>query len=130
MLPCDARALGAIGRIPTGFGFPGTGFRALVVTLAIGSASFCCLGLALTDDHPVAESAPPITNMTIFPLYFVSGVFIPESEIPMGSPRRRHLPGPPLLRRVASRASTPATVGAGFEWGDLAVVAAWGVAGF
>ena len=41
-------------------------------------------------------------------------------------PLRRRLPGPPLLRGLLQR--LPAA-GTGLEWGNLAVVAAWGVAG-
>ena len=33
---------------------------------------------------PSEQAAPPITNFTVLPLYFLSGVFVPESEIPDG----------------------------------------------
>ena len=41
---------------------------------------------------------------------------------------RRPVPDPPFLRGILRRFD-PATTGAGFDWGQLAVVAAWGVAG-
>ena len=56
----------------------------MLVTLAIGAASFCCLGIALTAAIPSEDAAPAITNVAVLPLYFLSGVFIPESEIPDG----------------------------------------------
>ena len=54
------------------------------MTLAIGAASFCALGVALTAVIPSEDAAPAITNVVIFPLYFLSGVLIPETEIPDG----------------------------------------------
>ena len=77
---------------------------AVLVTLAVGALTFCCLGLALTGFIPSQSAAAPITNIAIFPLYFLSGVFIPESEIPNGVlQRRERVPGPPLLRGVLRR---------------------------
>ena len=101
----------------------------MLVTLAIGAAAFCCLGLALTGAIPSQSAAAPITNIAIFPLYFLSGVFIPESEIPTGcSTSPTSFPVRHFFEAFFT-AWDPGTVGAGFEWGDLAVVAAWGVAG-
>jgi ABC-2 type transport system permease protein len=70
-----------------------------------------------------------VTNATVLPLYFLSGIFIPQTEIPQGVLNVasvfpiRHF----FLALLA--AFDPFTTGAGFEWGHLAVVAAWGVAG-
>ena len=74
----------AIGRIVFGVAGPWSRLAPLLVTLAVGSASFCALGVALTAIIPSREAAAPITNLVVFPLYFLSGVFIPESEIPDG----------------------------------------------
>jgi ABC-2 type transport system permease protein len=65
----------------------------------------------------------------VLPLYFLSGVFIPESEIPSGV---LHVADAFPVRHFFEAFFTawdPATTGAGFEWGHLAVVAAWGAAG-
>jgi ABC-2 type transport system permease protein len=121
--------LAGIGRIAYGVQIPWDRLPAVVVTLATGAAAFCCLGLALTGAIPSQNAAAPITNITIFPLYFLSGVFIPESEIPDGV---LHLADVFPVRHFFEAFFTawdPGTTGAGFEWGNLAVVAAWGVAG-
>ena len=76
--------LAAIGRIAYGVAIPWDRLPAVLVTLAVGAFTFCCLGLALTGFIPSQSAAAPITNIAIFPLYFLSGVFIPESEIPNG----------------------------------------------
>lgn len=120
----------AIGRLAYGVEIPWDHLPAVLVTLAVGAASFCCLGLALTGFIPSQSAAAPITNIAIFPLYFLSGVFIPESEIPDGV---LHVADAFPVRHFFEAffaAWDPTTAGAGFEWGNLAVVAAWGVAGF
>jgi ABC-2 type transport system permease protein len=122
--------LTAIGRIAYGVEIPWDRAPAILVTLAVGAATFCCLGLALTGFIPSQSAAAPITNIAIFPLYFLSGVFIPESEIPDGV---LHVADVFPVRHFFQgffSAWDPSTAGAGFHWVDLAVVAAWGIAGF
>jgi len=121
--------LSAIGRIAYGVQIPWDRLPAVVVTLSIGAAAFCCLGLALTGAIPSQSAAAPITNIAIFPLYFLSGVFIPESEIPDGVLHVADLFPVRHFFEAFFTAWNPGTSGAGFEWADLAVVAAWGVAG-
>ena len=57
---------------------------AMLVTLAVGAFSFSCLGFALAAAIPTAQAAPAVTNATVLPLYFLSGVFIPQDELPNG----------------------------------------------
>ena len=54
----------------------------LVVTLVIGAAVFCALGLALTGFIPNADAAPAVVNAVVLPLLFVSNVFIPLRSAP------------------------------------------------
>jgi len=122
--------LTGIGRIAYGVEIPWDRAPAILLTLAVGAATFCCLGLALTGFIPSQSAAAPITNIAIFPLYFLSGVFIPESEIPDGV---LHVADVFPVRHFFQGffgAWAPSTAGAGFHWIDLAVVAGWGVAGF
>ena len=89
----------ALGRVLFGVPVPWPRLAALLAALVVGSASFCALGVALASFIPSREAAPAITNLVVFPLYFLSGVFIPESEIPSGVLRdRRPVPDPPPLR--------------------------------
>ena len=55
---------------------PGRTFPALVVTVIVGALAFCCLGFALASVIRNQDSAQPITQATMLPLYFISGVFI------------------------------------------------------
>lgn len=119
----------AIGAIVYGVAIPGATIPALAVTLLVGAFAFSCLGFALTGAIPSEEAAPAITNFTVLPLYFLSGVFIPETEIPEGVLRFADLFPIRHFFESLLTAYDPATTGAGFELGNLAVVAAWGVAG-
>ncbi len=118
----------AIGRIVYGVEVPWERLPAVLVTLLVGAASFSCLGFALSAAIPSEDAAAPMANFALLPLYFLSGVFIPESEIPAGVldvadffPIRHFF-------EAFFTPWNPLTAGAGFEWGHLAIVAAWGVA--
>jgi len=118
-----------IGRILYGAPIPWERLPAVITTLFIGAASFCCLGIAMTALIPSREAAPAVTNLITLPLYFLSGIFIPENEIPDGV---LHFAGLFPIRNFFEAffaAYNPNTIGSGFEWGDLAVVAIWGLAG-
>ncbi len=121
--------LSVIGLIVYDVDIPWERLPAVLVTLAVGAASFCCLGIALTAAIPSEDAAAPITNVAVLPLYFLSGVFIPESEIPDGVLQVADLFPIRHFFEAFFTAWNPLTTGAGFEWGDLAVVAAWGLAG-
>jgi ABC-2 type transport system permease protein len=118
-----------LGSVLYGVEIPTTTIPALLVTLVVGTFAFCSLGLALSIAIPSEQAAPPITNFTVLPLYFLSGVFVPESEIPDGVLTFASLfPIRPFFQAFLT-AYDPLTQGAGFDWGHLAVVAAWGIAG-
>jgi ABC-2 type transport system permease protein len=118
----------AIGHFVYSVRVPWAHTPAILVTLAIGAASFCAMGVALTAIIPSVDAAPAVTNVTVLPLYFLSGVFIPETEIPDGV---LHVANIFPIRHFFEAFFTAFTTtgGSGFEWGHLAVVAAWGAAG-
>ena len=121
--------LSALGWALYGVEIPWGRLPAVLVTLAVGAAAFSCLGIALTAAIPSEDAAAPVTNVAVLPLYFLSGVFIPESEIPSGV---LHVADVFPIRHFFEAffaAWDPSTVGAGFEWGHLAVVGIWGLAG-
>jgi ABC-2 type transport system permease protein len=107
--------------IPTGI----TLLRFLVM-LVVGAAAFSALGLAITAIVPNADAAPAVINATILPLLFLSGVFIPIG---------RHSPS--WILWVAkifpvwhfAGGMQAGFLGTTFNWTDVIVVAAWGLAG-
>jgi ABC-2 type transport system permease protein len=121
--------LAALGRIIYGVEIPWERLPAVLTTLLVGAAAFCCLGFALTAAIPSEDAAAPIANAALLPLYFLSGVFIPESEIPKGVLEFADLFPIRHFFEAFFTAWSPLTTGAGFEWGNLALVAGWGLAG-
>jgi ABC-2 type transport system permease protein len=104
----------------------GTGMLVFIVTVLVGAASFAALGLAVTAIIPNADAAPPIVNVTILPILFLSDIFIPLGEDP---PTWVDIIGRVFPVRHFAEAMQAAFLDTPFEWWDLAVVAMWGVAG-
>jgi ABC-2 type transport system permease protein len=108
---------------------PDNTLPAVLLALMVGAASFCALGLAITPAIPNADAAPAVVNATILPLYFVSDVFIRIEDPPRWLELIQTITPVKHLQEAFFTAYNPFVQGAGVEWGDLAVVGAWGVAG-
>ncbi len=117
-----------IGKLLYDVPVPQSTMIGLVVTVIIGAASFSCIAFAISTRISNAEAAAPAINITVLPLYFISGVFVPESQIPK------------VLRDIATvfpirhlalalRGTFIQTQGTGIAVKDLLVILAWGVAG-
>jgi ABC-2 type transport system permease protein len=107
--------------IPTGI----TLLRFLVM-LVVGAAAFCALGFAITAAIPNADASAAIVNATILPLLFLSGIFIP-----FGSNTPAWILWIARIFPVKHFADgmQAGFIGTAFDWTDVLVVAAWGVAG-
>jgi ABC-2 type transport system permease protein len=121
--------IAALGRVFYGVAIPWGQLPEIVVVLVVGAAAFCCLGIALTAAIPTQDAAAPIVNALLLPLYFLSGIFIPEDELPQGVINfANHFPVRDFFQAFFD-AYIPAGGSSGLDWGNLAVVAVWGVAG-
>jgi ABC-2 type transport system permease protein len=120
--------LAAIGGILYSVPFPWERLPEMLVTLAIGATCFCCLGIALTAAIPSQDAAAAIVNALLLPLYFLSGIFIPEDELPNGViDFANHFPVRPFFEAFF-QSYVPGT-GPAIAWHELLVVGIWGVAG-
>jgi ABC-2 type transport system permease protein len=121
--------LAAIGAILYTVPFPWERLGPIVLTLVIGAASFCCLGIALTAAIPSQDAAAPIVNAMLLPLYFLSGVFIPDDQLPSGV--IHFADAFPIRHFFEAFFDAYVTVGHGpsISWGNLGIVAAWGALG-
>jgi ABC-2 type transport system permease protein len=119
----------AVGWAAYGAHVPAHTAAALALTIVVGAISFCCLGFALASVIHDQDAAQPMTQALILPLYFISGVFVPASQLPKwlidvaGVFPVRHLAAALLT------AYNPHTHGSGLAALDLLIVAAWGAAG-
>jgi ABC-2 type transport system permease protein len=96
---------------------------------AYGAASFCCLGYALTSLIRNEDTAQPVTQALLLPLYFISGVFVAVSILPHWLADVGEIFPVRHLANALLVAYNPHTTGLGFAGLDLLIVAAWGAAG-
>ncbi len=107
--------------------FPWDRLPALVLTVSLAAATFCALGLALSGLIPNAEAAPAVTNGIIFPILFISNVFIRMDTPPAWMSTISSLFPVRHFADAMAALYDPRTVGNGVSGGDLAIIAAWGV---
>jgi ABC-2 type transport system permease protein len=121
--------LSLLGKLLYDVPIPWSRLPELLVVLVVGAASFCCLGVALTALIPSQDAAAPIANAILLPLYFLSGVFVPEDEIPDGViDFANHFPVRPFFQAIFD-AYLPGSGGPALAWDHLLVVAIWGLGG-
>jgi ABC-2 type transport system permease protein len=118
-----------IGSIFYGATVPSHTFPGVAVAAILGALMFCTVGYAVATFIGSADAAQPIVQITLLPLYFISGVFVPQSQIPSWLGNVAAVFPVKHLSAALIKAYVPTTTGAGFSGGDLAVLAAWGVGG-
>ncbi len=119
----------AAGALFYGVSVPDNTMPGFLLTLVVGAAAFCALGLAMTAVIPNADASPAIVNATILPLLFISDVFVPLEDAPPWLLILGDVFPIKHLSEALQAAFNPFATGTGFEWGHLAVMAAWGIAG-
>jgi ABC-2 type transport system permease protein len=120
----------AIGSLGFGLTLTGAAVGVAAVETVIGAAAFCCLAYALSGLVGSAESAGPMVQLSTLPVYFISGIYIPDNVLPHWLLDVANvLPVRPLA--VALQAAfVPATNGGQrFALVPVLVVLAWGAAG-
>jgi ABC-2 type transport system permease protein len=96
-----------------------------LVALALGVACFTTLGVGIVRLIKNAESAPPIVNISILPLTFISGIWFSDEGIPGWLHNIASVfPVRPLAHSF-HYAFNPYTKGAGFDGSDLTTLAIW-----
>jgi ABC-2 type transport system permease protein len=119
----------AIGRIAYGVHLPSGTLPAFVLGVVVGAACFCCLSFAVASVIRSEDSAQPLIQAIVLPLYFISGVFVPKAQL--SSTLRDIASVFPIshLDNIFFKAFNPATRGSGIAGHDLLILAIWGVGG-
>ncbi len=115
-----------VGRVVYGVSFPQAELGWMILAVVLGAASFACVAFAVSTRVRSTESAAPATNLTVLPLYFISGVFVPETQIP----KLMHdiaVVFPVYHLAHVMRWTFVAPSGSSVPAGDLVVLAAWGI---
>jgi ABC-2 type transport system permease protein len=102
---------------------------AAIVTLVLGAVSLAALGLAVATLARTADQALPIAQFTFLPLSFISGVFYPLDGAPQWLVTVANLFPLKHIVDAFDACFVPGTPNGGWSWGDLAVIAIWGIAG-
>ncbi len=118
-----------LGKVVYGVSIPTHTLVGGALTLVLAATALSCLAFAVTPFVPSEDAAAPITNVIMLPLMFISGIFIPSSEIPAAMHDVAEVFPIEHLFNALLRVFDPATRGAGLALGDLAVIAAWGLGG-
>jgi ABC-2 type transport system permease protein len=100
---------------------------AFLLTLVVGAATFCALGIAITAAVPNADASPAVVNASVLPLLFISNVFIPLQNAPAWLDTvSKIFPIRHFADALVGSYFSP--TGSGLYCNDLLVLAAWGVA--
>jgi len=118
-----------IGRFAYGVHLRAEALPGVVVTAVVGAVTFCCLGYALSTAIRSADSAQPMVQAIMLPLYFISGVLIPNVNLPRWLRDVARVFPVEHLAAGLRHGFDPAAHGAGIVWTDLGVLALWAVAG-
>ncbi len=122
-------ALVLVGRFAYGVRLPSSTIPGVALTAIVGSVTFCILAYALSSGIKSEDAAQPMVQAVILPLYFISGVFIPNVNLPAWL---RHIAEFFPVQHLADglhHAYDPAVTGVGIVWTDLGVLALWAAAG-
>ena len=118
----DVALIVGIGRL---YGVPLPGhWAAIAVALVLGAASFCALGVAVASLIRNAEAAPPVVQLVLFPMLFISGTYFPIHSAVLN-----RISGALPVRPFNQALLGPFAEHAGFDWKHLGVLLAWGMVG-
>jgi ABC-2 type transport system permease protein len=118
----DIALIVGVGRL---YGVPlPSQWSAIGLTLVLGAASFCALGVAVASLIANAEAAPAVAQLVLWPLMFISGTYMP-----IHSPALNRIAGWLPVRPLNEALTGPFAWHTGVSWHDLAVLTVWGVLG-
>jgi ABC-2 type transport system permease protein len=119
----------ALGRVAYGVKLPTSALPGIAFTAVVGSITFCVLGYALSTFVQNEDAAQPVVQAIMLPLYFISGIFIPNISLP---PWLRHVASVFPVQHLAAafrHSYLPGAHGDGIVWSDIGVLAIWAAIG-
>lgn len=117
------------GRIAYGVKLPTSALPGIAFTAVVGSITFCVLGYALSTVIQDEDAAQPVVQAIMLPLYFISGIFIPNITLPAWL---RHVASVFPVQHLAAgfrHSYVPGAHGVGIVWSDIGVLAIWAAIG-
>jgi len=117
------------GRFVYGVDLPASALPGIAFTTVVGSITFCVLGYALSTVIQNEDAAQPMVQAIMLPLYFISGVFVPNIQLPDWL---RHVASVFPVQHLADglrHGYYPGAHGVGIVWSDIGVLAIWAAIG-
>lgn len=118
-----------LGQIAYGVPIPSATMPAFVVTVLVGAAAFSCLAFAFTRVVRRQRAATPVLFGVTLALFFISGNFFPLNKLPAAWTAVDNFFPVHHFNTAMWTIFNPHTIGSGFRWEDLGVIALWGLAG-
>jgi ABC-2 type transport system permease protein len=113
------------GRVVYGVKLPTSALPGIAFTAVVGSITFCVLAYAISTVIQNEDAAQPMVQAIMLPLYFISGIFIPNINLPNWL---RHVATVFPVQHLSDglhHAYVPGVTGVGIVWTDIGVLAIW-----
>ena len=120
-----AAILLVIAKLAYGVGMAAPAILAVACTSLIGTFAFACIGYAVSGLIGSQDAAQPIVQMTMLPLWFISGVFIPIRNLSTGLKDIADVFPVQHLANSLHLASVHTSFAASISATDLIVLAVW-----
>lgn len=117
-----------VGRVGYGISMSAGAVVAVFITVAVGAITFACIAYAIAGMIDSVDAAQPIAQLTMMPLYFISGVWIPTASLSHGLRSVASVFPIEHLAAALHKATVTGSLGSALSLGDLAALAAWGLA--
>ena len=125
MTAVAATILLLIAKLAYGVGLAAPAILAVACTALVGTLAFACIGYAISGMIGSQEAAQPVVQMTMLPLWFISGVFIPIANLSQGLKDLADVfPVQPLANSL-HLASVHSTFAGSISGADIVVLALW-----
>ena len=119
----------AFGRVVYHVKLPTSALPGIAFTAIVGSITFCVLAYAISTVIQNEDAAQPTVMAIMLPLYFISGIFIPNINLPAWL---RHVASVFPVQHLAAgfrHAYVPGAHGVGIVWSDIGVLLLWAAIG-
>lgn len=114
-----------IAKLIYGVGMAGPAILAVACTALLGTFAFACIGYGVSGLIGSQDAAQPVVQMTMLPLWFISGVFIPISNLSRGLKDIGDVFPVQHLANSLHLASVHSSFGSSLSGTDLIVLAVW-----
>lgn len=121
--------ISVVGRLLYGVSLQFETFPSLIISLIVGAMSFAAIGLAMTSIISSEDAAPAVTNAVFLPLYFISGVFVPNDQVPDWVVTVGNLFPVSHLNQALQESFNPFADGPAWPWNHWLVIVGWGIFG-